>query len=324
MLLKNMDKEIFFSVVIPVYNKAPHIQRSITSVLSQRFSDFELLIIDDASTDGSLNEIKKFTDKRIRLFQRDMPGPGGYAARNLGISHAKGEWIAFLDADDEWMPDHLERMAALIAEFPEVNVLGCGWKTSRNSIIKTDRYYKNNQHKGNHLISLEAYLRHCIKSAKPINSIVACIRNNPSQLLPNLFPANSGAKRGGDLHAWLRLMCHFKLMAWSNHIGAIYYNDIVGQVVSTASPSTILLSKPVFTQLSKNLTKIEKKLLKDYLNILLRNTLITSIRLNLKRTDAIKHIYWKGNLWLVSIAVGFASLPRSILKMIIRLKIGSE
>lgn len=80
-----------FSVVIPVYNKKPHVQRSIISVLNQSFSDFELIIIDDAPTDGSLDEIKKFPDPRIRLLHRDKPGPGGYAARNLGVKVAQGE-----------------------------------------------------------------------------------------------------------------------------------------------------------------------------------------------------------------------------------------
>jgi len=78
----------FFSVVIPIYNKGPHIHRSISSVINQTFQNFELILVNDASTDNSLEEIQKFTDEHIRLFQRTQPGPGGYAARNLGIEKA--------------------------------------------------------------------------------------------------------------------------------------------------------------------------------------------------------------------------------------------
>ena len=92
------------SVVIPLYNKGPHIARSINSVRSQTFQDFELIIVNDASTDNSLGEVARFKDPRINLYHREKPGPGDYAARNLGIEKAKAEWIAFLDADDEWMP----------------------------------------------------------------------------------------------------------------------------------------------------------------------------------------------------------------------------
>jgi len=109
-----MHSEIpFFSVVIPVHNKEPHLHNCIKSVLNQTFYRFEIIIINDASNDNSLNEIEKFHDYRIQIIHRKIPGPGGYAARNLGIKIAKAEWIAFLDADDEWTEDHLERMYTL-------------------------------------------------------------------------------------------------------------------------------------------------------------------------------------------------------------------
>ena len=92
---------MFFSVIIPVGNKAPHLDRSINSVLNQSFKDFELILIDDATTDGSAAKLAGFTDYRIRLLKRSQPGPGGYAARNLGIKESRTNWIAFLDADDE-------------------------------------------------------------------------------------------------------------------------------------------------------------------------------------------------------------------------------
>ena len=116
----------FFTAVIPVYNKGPHVARAIKSVLDQTFQDFELVLVNDASTDNSLAEMKRFADPRIRILHRDSPGTGGYAARNLGIGEAKAEWVAFLDADDEWYPKHLERMKEIIAKFPDVKFFNCG------------------------------------------------------------------------------------------------------------------------------------------------------------------------------------------------------
>src|SRR5690606_5427160 len=121
-----------FSIIIPVHNKLPHLDRSIASVLNQSYSDFELILVDDASTDGSSEKLPEFKDQRIKLLYRDTPGPGGYAARNLGITEAANEWIVFLDADDIWEPHHLSDIKKAIVEFQNVEVIATKWETSRN------------------------------------------------------------------------------------------------------------------------------------------------------------------------------------------------
>src|SRR5690606_4193725 len=115
------------SVIVPAYNKGPHINRCIQSVLDQSYSDYELIIVYDQSSDDTLEEIEKFTDSRIRLFKRDKPGPGGYAARDLGIGEGRGDWLAFLDADDEWYPDHLDNLVSVIKKYPGVGFSGGGF-----------------------------------------------------------------------------------------------------------------------------------------------------------------------------------------------------
>lgn len=284
----------FFSVVIPVYNKGPHIKRSIISVLNQAYQNFELILVNDASTDNSLEEIHKFTDKRIRLFQRAEPCPGGYAARNLGIEKAKGKWVAFLDADDEWFPTHLQKMFELAQKFPDVYFLSCGWQTQNKGLKKENAFYKS--HKANETlkITLVEYLKSVLAKRRPVCTSVACVRNN-SPFALNLFPSNLEAKRGGDLHAWLKIICYHKEMAWSNHSGAFYHLDSVGMVTKNASFSTILMSRMVYNQLAYYLKKEERILLKKYLNLRLRNTLIASSVNNQKDLKIIKNIYWKGD-----------------------------
>lgn len=121
-----------FSVVIPLYNKAHTIERTLQTVLDQVFSDFELIIVDDGSTDNSVSIIHQLTtDSRIRLISQQNAGVS--VARNRGILEARKEWIAFLDADDEWLPEYLQSVHHAILAFP-----GTG-------MILTGRYSQNIQ-----------------------------------------------------------------------------------------------------------------------------------------------------------------------------------
>ncbi len=125
------------SVVIPTYNRAHSIERSIQSVLRQTFTDFELIIVDDGSTDGTQDLVRAITDPRVRLVS--MPKNGGpSAARNLGIREAVADWIAFQDSDDEWLPEKLERQISRARE-PDANWVAvyCGMVTIGSVIDRT-------------------------------------------------------------------------------------------------------------------------------------------------------------------------------------------
>jgi len=113
------------AVVIPVFNKARHVERAIRSALSQTLSPTRVLVVDDASTDGSRERIAAIADARITVLHRQTPGPGGYAARNAAIAAVTTEWIAFLDADDSWLPDHLQSVARAILRAGDDPRIGC-------------------------------------------------------------------------------------------------------------------------------------------------------------------------------------------------------
>ncbi|MGB3758606.1 MAG: glycosyltransferase [Rivularia sp. (in: cyanobacteria)] len=108
------------SVIIPVYNAAFTIVKTINSVQNQSFSDWELIIINDGSNDGTLKLINSINDSRLKVFSYKNGGLS--VARNRGISHAKGEFIAFLDADDLWTPDKLELQLKALHRNPEAGV----------------------------------------------------------------------------------------------------------------------------------------------------------------------------------------------------------
>ena len=105
------------SVIIPTYNRSVLLPRSIRSVLNQTFQDFELIVVDDGSTDNTEEVVRGFEDKRIRYIQHEE-NKGGSAARNTGVKVAQGEYIALLDDDDEWLPEKLERQ---INKFQELS-----------------------------------------------------------------------------------------------------------------------------------------------------------------------------------------------------------
>ena len=104
-----------FSVIIPTYNRKEKLQRALDSVLAQTYQNFELLVMDDGSNDGTEEMVKSFVDQRIIYeWNENWGGPG--RPRNRGINKAKGEWIAFLDADDWWMSNKLEASINFIDE----------------------------------------------------------------------------------------------------------------------------------------------------------------------------------------------------------------
>ena len=129
-----MKKDVpFFSVVIPVYNKASTLVRAVESVFRQGFRDFEIIAVDDGSSDDGLNILNRMSKEHENLRVLHQRNSGVSAARNSGIKAAKGQWVAFLDADDFWMPDMLHEFYALIAEYPEVGMVGTNYYSQRGS-----------------------------------------------------------------------------------------------------------------------------------------------------------------------------------------------
>ena len=108
------------SVIIPVYNVEKYIRETITSVLNQTYTNFELLIIDDESPDNTVNIVKKFQDSRIRIIHQKNRGLAG--ARNTGIRNAKGDYIALLDGDDVWLPEKLAQHVEHLNKNPHIGV----------------------------------------------------------------------------------------------------------------------------------------------------------------------------------------------------------
>jgi glycosyltransferase involved in cell wall biosynthesis len=124
-----MDNNLFVSVVIPLYNCEQFIRRAIMSVLNQTVRDFELIVVDDGSTDSGYQKVLEIKDSRIKLIRQENQGAS--VARNNGIEQACSPLVTFLDSDDEWKPDFLEEMRILISKYPDCVLYGAGYETIR-------------------------------------------------------------------------------------------------------------------------------------------------------------------------------------------------
>jgi len=118
------------SIIIPLYNKEKDIKKTLTSVIDQSFKDFEIIIIDDGSTDSSEEVVKSVNDQRILLYSKKNEGVS--KTRNFGVEKATTNFIVFLDADDYWHPFHLDNLNSLITKFPNQSWYAVAYEKKRN------------------------------------------------------------------------------------------------------------------------------------------------------------------------------------------------
>jgi succinoglycan biosynthesis protein ExoO len=221
---------ISISVVIPLFNKGPHIERALKSVFAQTHPPFEILVVDDASTDDGLDRVRALESKLVRILHRTQPGPGGYAARNLGIEEAKGGWIAFLDADDTWEPHWLEEVALIAQGIPPgvTTIFGRYFRQYADGRrTESPRVATKSE------LDLGGFLDSwlSVKQSPMWTSAVVATRN--ALLEAGMFPAGR-CNRGGDKDTWLRLLAKGSAVA-SDKIVATYFRDTVNMVTKGTS-----------------------------------------------------------------------------------------
>ena len=193
------------SVVIPLYNKEKQIRATLESVLAQTFSDYEIVIVNDGSTDRSVEEASAVNDPRIRLIHQENAGVS--AARNRGINEARGEYIAFLDADDRWKPEYLQTQYELTQRYPECSVFACNYEFVDTQGQVRPTIIRKLPFSGQHGV-LSNYFEVASCSHPPICSISIMVRKEAIQSIGG-FPL--GIKSGEDLLTWARLACNYRI-----------------------------------------------------------------------------------------------------------------
>jgi glycosyltransferase involved in cell wall biosynthesis len=202
------------SVATPLYNKGPFIAETIESVLAQSFADFEIVVVDDGSTDDGVAKLSKFAEPRLRIIQE--PNSGVSAARTRALRESRGKYVAFMDADDIWRPDHLFHLAELTRRFQGAALYGNGFiEHSATATVVTPaesvRYRV-----------VEDYFLECAAGRSPFYTS-SCMVLRERALELGGFPA--GNVCGEDLALWIRLAACAPV-AVSDYIGCIYRRGI--------------------------------------------------------------------------------------------------
>lgn len=253
-----------FSVIIPVHNKKEHVVAAIESVLAQTYDGYELILIDDCSTDGSAELLRPYESNRVRIYKRDTPGPGGYAARNLGVEKSNHKWVTFLDADDVWYSNHLQTARDLIEKYEEVGFISF----SRDKIFRGEKsgFFHPREEKIDRDTALARFSR------KDIFHTNAVAIKRELFIEAGGFPAGQ-CKRGGDSDLWLRLLLKCSSIVVSPVVTSCYAMDNSGVIYGKSS---VERQHPV------------QKTVIDFI----KNNPHTKIKSRLKRLSNRKNISW--------------------------------
>ena len=185
------------SVVIPTYNSEKTIEETIHSVLNQTVSDLELIVVNDGSTDSTLEIISKFTDPRLKVFS--YPHSGANSARNRGLEQASGEYISFIDADDLWTPDKLELQLKVLQENPEAKV-AYSWT---DCIDESSQFLR----RGGHVtVNGDVYLHLLVANFLENGSNPLIHRD----AIVTVGKFDESLEAGQDQDMWLRLAKHYR------------------------------------------------------------------------------------------------------------------
>ncbi|MBA9075261.1 glycosyltransferase involved in cell wall biosynthesis [Flavobacterium gossypii] len=243
-----------FSVIVPLYNKEKSIQNTLKSALDQTFTDFEIIIINDGSTDKSESKALAINDSRIRLFSTENQGVS--AARNYGIAKASGTLIAFLDADDYWFPNHLKQLSELYEMFPQCGLYCTNYERfyNPNKIIKPT-YVAIPHHPWKGIVNdffQSSYIdRIAWTSAVAVPKTVIDTVGN--------FKTTITLGAGEDTDLWLRIALRFDV-AFDNEISARHMLDAENRVSLASTLKRSFAKLDEFKEEEKNNPSLKKYL----------------------------------------------------------------
>lgn len=251
------------SVIIPLFNKRSEVSRAITSVLAQTFQNFEIIVIDDGSTDNGAELVTSCRDPRIHLVQQENAGAS--AARNRGVAEARGEWVALLDADDEWKPTFLKTVLRLQELFPQAAAFATSYMYCTEGVFDRPRY--------RHLPSepwegiIDNFFR-CSLGDSPLLSSAVMLNK---RILDEIGGFPLGQKIAEDLDTWIRIAARYPI-AWTSKVEALYYLDTPFSTTKTTKIKNDFITIETLTLLSTE--KREYK--KDIENLIAKHYLTTA------------------------------------------------
>ncbi len=245
-----------FSVVIPLYNKRKDIEKTMASLLAQSFSDFEVIVVNDGSTDGGEKIIDTLLDPRIKLFHKKNEGVA--LTRNFGVEKAEAPHIAFLDADDYWHPNHLEDLNRLIEDFPDRQWYATAYEKKHNETLTT-AMISPLMDKGEWNGMVDDYFKNSLVDALAWTSAV-CMKKDFFQQLGG-FDATITNGAGEDTDLWLRAALASPLV-FSSRISARHNLDGSNRISHTPTRNRVFFDPDKYEEMAEG-----NPFLKKYLDI---------------------------------------------------------
>jgi len=242
----------FFSIVIPLYNKEHFIVQTIQSVLDQTFQDYEILVVNDGSTDASLKSLSVFNDSRIQVFT--IKNQGVSHARNFGIKKANAEYIAFLDADDLWLNKHLEQLKKLLEDFPNCGLYANAYVKKMGEIaLESDYIDIPNAWNG----IVKDYFKSSQFSCVAWTSAVMV----PKKILEafNGFDEKITLGAGEDTDLWMKIAIQHPI-AFNNKVTAVYNLHADNRISNANTNLRRFLDLDVYEEAAKSNASLKKYL----------------------------------------------------------------
>ena len=220
MNIVNRIEEPLVTVVIPLYNKGKYIRRAVDSVLAQSFEDFELVVVNDGSTDKGPAIVRGYMDPRIRLINQENRGVS--AARNRAIGDARGKFLAFLDADDAWMPAHLQVAMQILQSCPHIKWCGAAYAEGHYPVYTAKI---PNARKLRRLLIEGKYFRDYLAVAAVGIPFFTGSMVVAKSVVEEVGAFNTKLKVGEDLDLWFRIGLRFSEIGYSPKVAVFYWHS---------------------------------------------------------------------------------------------------
>lgn len=281
----------FFTVIIPLYNKEKYIENAIKSILNQTFTDFEVLIVNDCSTDKSVAIASEFLSEKVQLIHHEK-NSGLAATRNTGIKKATSNYVTFLDADDLWKPHFLEKIFQLIQNFPEAKIFATNYEEIWDKVIKKPHNELTSSVK--HYSGYINFFKTNIKQGL-YNHGSVCLHK---EVYEKVGYYNENIQLSQDLDFNIRANYSYKL-AYDNSVQMSYFMQTDNQLTRSSIVNKTIPDYDAYEKWTKNNSDLKKYL--DFERYILAKRLKKNNDMRWKKMiasiDSI-NLNWKQNLLL--------------------------
>lgn len=273
-----------FTVIIPLFNKREFVIQAIESVLTQGYDNFDLLVVDDGSTDGSVDlVVETINDPRLQVIRQSNQGGAGGQARNTGMAAAQGEWFAFLDADDFWLPNHLAELAAMVEHVGQPALVSTRpIELPVGAAASVDLRTQSDMRKVN-------YFKEAGRQIGQNNCSSSAIHRDIFKKIGGFINVRSGP----DLEYWARIALQYPYFL-SDRVTSVYYRGNVGNMErieaqskgkQERSPNKLADVSPSLAMLSNKAERDPSLFEREDIRAYVNGRLHAGMRISLRRSD---------------------------------------